>query len=155
MVTVRIILGGALASCSPLRARLGAFLLAMWRQPRLSTRTIRSPSTSNHDPRHAITAAQTMTVNRLQRYVAPRPSQHDSKIAVATGQERRRYLAIIGRLPPGNGKSHVCHVVTLTCTLCVHLARYFVECSVRTIWLIRLATARIHLSESSADMIYV
>src|ERR1700752_1792966 len=69
----------ALASFSPLRARLGAVLLAMWRQPRLSTRTIRSLSSSNHDPRHAIAAAQTVPVDRLQRYVAPWIGHRDSK----------------------------------------------------------------------------
>jgi hypothetical protein len=68
---------GGRFGCSPLRARLGVFLLAMWRQPRLSTRSIRSLSSSNHDPRHAITAAQTVAVDRLERYVATRFAQHD------------------------------------------------------------------------------
>jgi S1/P1 Nuclease len=36
----------------------------------------------NHYPRHAITAAQAVAVDRLQRYVTPRLSQHDSKIAI-------------------------------------------------------------------------
>jgi hypothetical protein len=39
---------------------------------------------SNHDPRHTIAAAQPLPVDRLQRYVASRLSQYDSKIAITS-----------------------------------------------------------------------
>lgn len=76
----------------PVLWKRNAEIICLWRQPRLNTRTIRSLSSSNHDPRHAIIVAQTMTVDRLQRYVAARLSQHDSKIVVATGTRAAQIL---------------------------------------------------------------
>jgi len=72
----------------------GRSLLDAWFRQELSSardrKVARSPKADRdfllliHNPRHAITAVQTMTVDRLQRHVAARIAHNDSNVAITS-----------------------------------------------------------------------